>query len=99
MKNPYIIQAVGLAISAIGVLALIAVMTIYGRPLSDDERLRLGRENRGEFKLPINIETIFAAIIFLSGVGILYWSKFELCTFTAHWVPNLPGFLMSTIHC
>ena len=99
MKNPFIIQAVGLAIASIGVLALIAVTTLYGRPLSNEERLRLGREDRGTFKLPINIETIVAAILLLCGVGILAWSKFDLCTFTAYWLPDLPRFLTGTLQC
>jgi len=99
MKNPYFIQSIGLIITAIGALALIALMTIYGRPLAEKEITRLGRENRGAFRLPINVETIVAAIILLGGIGILTWSHFDPCTFTAHWIPNLPGFLMRTLHC
>jgi len=99
MRDPFIIQAIGLAIASIGVLALIAVTTLYGRPLSDEERLKLGREDRGTFKLPINIETIIATLILLCGIGILAWSKFDICTFTAHWLPNLPGYVTRAFQC
>ena len=99
MKNPYVVQSVGLIITAIGALVLIALMTLYGKPLSEEETTRLGRENRGAFRLPINIETIVATIILLGGIGILTWSKFDLCTFTAHWLPDLPGLMMRALQC
>jgi len=99
MNNPYIIQSIGLVITAIGVIALIALTTIYGRPLSNEERLRMGKESRSLNRLPINIETIIATLILLAGIGILGWSKFNLCTFISYWIPNLPSVLMSTLRC
>jgi hypothetical protein len=46
MSNPYVIQSIGLVITAVGILALIAFTTLYGRLLSDDERIRMGEKRR-----------------------------------------------------
>jgi len=99
MRNPYIIQSIGLAVTAIGVLALIAMMTLYGRPVSREDRHRPGEKNRVGFNLPINIETIISTIIMLCGLGILAWSNFDLCKFIVYWLPNLPKTLMITLQC
>ena len=99
MKNNFTIQLVGLIISALGMLALIALTTIHGKPLSDDERRRLGKDNRSRFRLPINFETIIAALILLAGIGILTWSKFDLCVFITYWMPNLPDVAAVTLGC
>ncbi|HKI54639.1 MAG TPA: hypothetical protein VJ987_10985 [Anaerolineales bacterium] len=99
MNNPYIIQSIGLTITAIGILALVALTNLYGRPLSDEERLRMGEKSRSLYRLPINIETIIAALILLVGIGILGWSKFDLCTFVSYWMPNLPNAFMATLKC
>jgi len=99
MSNPYVVQSIGLIIIAIGALALIALMTIYGRPLSDKEVTRLGEKYRGAFRMPFNAETIVAAIILLGGIGILTWSHFDPCAFTAYWFPNLPRLLTGAFQC
>jgi hypothetical protein len=99
MSNPYVIQSIGLVITAVGILALIAFTTLYGRPLSDDERIRMGEKRRDRYRLPINLETLLATVILLGGVGILYWSKFDPCLFIGHWVPNLPDTIMASFQC
>jgi len=99
MKNPYVIQSIGLIITAIGALALVALMTIYGQPLSEKEVTRLGEKHRGAFRMPFNTETIVATIILLSGIGILSWSHFDVCAFNAYWFPNLPKLLTGAFHC
>ena len=97
--NTYTIQFIGLAMTAIGVIALVAVRTVYGRPLTNEERLRMGEKSRSLYRLPINIETMIAALILLAGIGILGWSKFDLCTFVSYWIPNLPNVFMATLRC
>lgn len=99
MRDPYIIQFIGLAITAVGVLALIAFMTIFGRPLSEEERYRMGSERRNLYRLPINIETIVSTLILVSGIGILVWSNFDHCLFIRHWAPNLPDTVMFALQC
>lgn len=99
MRDPYIIQSIGLVITAIGVLALIAFMTIFGRPLSEEEIHQRGGEGRGLYRLPINIETIVSTLILVSGIGILTWSNFDHCLFIRHWAPNLPDTVMVALQC
>ena len=50
MVNPYPIQIVGLVMTAIGLLALAALATIYGRPLSNEEKLRAGKKSKNIFR-------------------------------------------------
>ena len=85
--------------TAIGVIVLVAVTTVYGRPLSNEERLRMGEKNRSLYRLPVNIETIIAALILLAGIGVLAWSKFNLCAFISYWAPNLPNAVMAALKC
>jgi hypothetical protein len=99
VRDPFIVQSIGLAITAIGVLALIAFMTILGRPLSEEERYRMGSERRNLYRLPINIETIVSTLILASGIGILVWSNFDHCLYIMHWAPNLPDTVMSMLRC
>jgi hypothetical protein len=99
MRDPYIIQSIGLAITAIGVLALIALMTLIGRPFSKEERYRMGSERRNLYRLPINLETIVSTLILASGIGILIWSNFDHCLYIRHWAPNLPGTVISMLRC
>jgi hypothetical protein len=98
MSNIYLIQLVGMLLTIIGMAALTAVSYVYGKPLSRDERRRLGRDSNTR-RLPINLETILAAAFFLGGAGILTWSKFNLCGFLRYWVPNLPDAIMFLLSC
>jgi hypothetical protein len=99
MNNPFIVQSIGLLVSAIGVLALISFTTIFGRPLSDEEKLRVGEKKRDLYRLPVNIETIISTIILVAGIGILKWANFDPCSFIAYWLPDLPRTVMVALHC
>ena len=99
MLNTYHIQLVGLVMTAIGLLALAALSTIYGRPLSNEEKLRAGKKSKNIFRLPINFETVISATILLGGIAILIWSSFDLCTFIPYWASNLPDAVMAAIKC
>lgn len=99
VRDPFIVQSIGLAITFVGVLALIAFTTIFGRPLSEEERRRIGTENRSLYRLPINIETVLSALLLVGGIGILFWSNFDHCRYIMHWAPNLPDTVMSMLRC
>ena len=90
MNNPYFIQLVGIILTVAGMVALTAAAHIFGKPLSRDERLRTGDRRSNVSRLPINLETIASAVVFLAGIGILTWSKFNLCAFLAYWLPDVP---------
>ena len=80
MPNIYLVQLVGVLLTGTGMAALTVSSYLYGKPLSRDERRRIG-ENRSNFRrLPINLEAIISAAFFLGGMGILAWSKFN-CSF------------------
>jgi len=99
MINQFILQATGLALTVIGSIALVALTTIYGRPLSIEERRKVGEKWANAYRLPFNRETVIAALVLLLGVGILAYSKFDLCLLLAHWVPNLPSTMISMLQC
>lgn len=90
MSDVYLIQLIGLLIAAAGVIALLATTSLYGTPLTRDEKRRQGDIKGNLYRLPFNLETIASALFFLGGVGILTGSKFNLCAFLIHWLPNLP---------
>jgi hypothetical protein len=90
MANPYLIQLVGVILVAAGGLALTAAAHIFGTPLTREERLEIGKGDKNVYRLPINLETIASSAVFLAGMGILWWSKFNLCAFLAYWLPELP---------
>ena len=98
MQNIYVIQLIGVLAAATGMVALTAVSYVYGSPLSRDERHRLGRDSNTR-RLPINLETILAGAIFVGGMGILTWSKFNLCGFLSYWIPNIPDAIMFLLSC
>ena len=99
MPNLYLIQLVGVLLTGLGMIALAASSYLYGKPISRDERLRMGEKRTNVRRLPINLETIVSAAFFLGGMGILAWSKFDLCRFLTHWLPNLPDALMFILSC
>lgn len=93
------IQLIGVLLAAAGVVALTAAEHIFGRPLTRDERDRVGAKKSHMTWLPINLETVASAAVFLGGIGILTWSKFDLCVFLAHWLPDLPEALRLLMSC
>lgn len=94
MQNIYIVQLIGVLITGAGVLALTASTYLYGTPLTREEKRKAGRNGHPSgmtYRLPFKLETLASALFLLGGIGILTWSKFELCPFLAHWLPDLPG--------
>jgi hypothetical protein len=98
MSDIYFIQLIGVLITAAGVVALIVSAKLYGTPLTREEQERSGQ--RGDsYRLPINLTTIASAAFFLGGIGILTWSKFDMCSFLGYWIPNLPEALRIFLSC
>ena len=93
---------VGVILTVAGIIALTASTHIFGTPMSPAERRRASDEwnrRRNVYRLPLNLETITSGIFFLGGIGILVWSKFELCAFLAYWVPSLPDVARLLLSC
>ena len=102
MTKFYFIQLVGVVLTVLGMIALTATSAtsyLYGKPLSRDERLRMGEKRTNIRRMPINLETIITVVFFLGGMGILSWSKFSLCIFLTYWLPNLPDALIFLLSC
>ena len=99
MTNPYFIQLVGVLVTGAGIVALTLASRIFGRPLTREERMHMGDKPSGTYSLPINLETIASAVLFLAGIGILNWSNFRLCAFLAYWLPNLPEAIRLLLSC
>jgi len=99
MNNPYFIQLIGIILTGAGMVALTATAHIFGKPLSRDERLRTGERRSNVSRLPLNLETIASAVVFLAGIGILTWTKFSLCAFLIYWLPDLPTAIKFWLAC
>jgi len=99
MTNIYFIQLFGILLTAGGFAALTASAYLYGKPLSRDERFDLNRESRNAYRLPINLATVASAAFILAGIGILTWSKFDLCSYLVYWLPSLPDSIMFWLSC
>ena len=102
MAAIYIIQLVGVVLVVTGFIALTASAGLFGYPLSPAARRRASDDwNRRQdaYRLPINLETIVSTIFLLGGIGILVWSKFELCGFLAYWFPSLPDLAKIMLSC
>jgi hypothetical protein len=99
MPNFYFIQLIGVLLTGLGMVALAASSYLYGKPLSGDERIRTGERRTNVRRLPINLETVVSAAFFLGGMGILSWSKFDLCNFLAYWLPDLPDTIRFLFSC
>lgn len=104
MPNTFLIQLIGVVLAVAGMIALIASAHLFGTPMSPAERRRASDEwNRRRdaftYRLPINLETILSAIFLFGGIGILVWSKFELCAFLAFWLPSLPEVARVLLSC
>jgi hypothetical protein len=102
MPNPYLIKLVGVLLTGAGVIALTTSAYLYGTPLTREEKQKAKRDGHPSgtlYRLPFNLETIASALFFIGGIGILTWSKFELCPFLAHWLPDLPEALLFLLTC
>ena len=99
MGNLYIIQLIGVLLTAAGLAALTASAFIYGRPRTRDERLRMRNERKPVRRLPLNPETIASTAFVLIGLGILNWSNFNVCAYLAYWLPSLSGSIKFWLSC
>ncbi|HJR78968.1 MAG TPA: hypothetical protein VJ821_02775 [Anaerolineales bacterium] len=102
MANIFLIQMVGVILTLAGIIALTASTHLFGTPMSPVERQRASDEwnrRKNVYRLPLNLETIVSTIFFLGGIGILVWSKFELCAFLAFWLPSLPDAARLVLSC
>jgi hypothetical protein len=102
VENIYLIQLVGVMLAAAGIIAMTASAHLFGTPLSPAEKRRASDEwnrRRDTYRFPINLESIASAIFFLGGIGILLWSKFELCAFLSYWLPPLPEGVRLLLSC
>jgi len=100
--NNYFVQLIGILLTVAGMIALTVSARLFGTPLSNEEKRRAGdKRNRGGdvYRLPINLEVIVSTAFFLGGIGILTWSKFNLCVFLAYWLPGLPEALRLLLSC
>ena len=101
MADIYVIQLIGLLLTAAGAVALSASAYLYGSPLTREEKRNMDRkwEHRDLYRLPFRLETLVSTAFFLGGIGILWWSKFDNCAFLAHWLPGLPEALRLLVSC
>jgi hypothetical protein len=98
----FIIQLIGIVLAMTGFIALTASAGLLGSPLSPAEKQRASDEwNRKQntYRLPISLETIVSTVFLLGGIGILIWSRFELCGFLAYWFPPLPDLAKLVLSC
>jgi hypothetical protein len=102
VANLFLIQLVGVVLAVAGMIALTVSARLFSTPLSPAERQRASDEwnrKRDVYRLPINLETIASTIFLLGGIGILVWSKFELCAFLAYWLPSTPDVMRLLLSC
>ena len=102
MANIYLTQLVGVLLAIAGILALMASAHLFGTPLTPADRKKASDEwNRrtNAYSLPISFSAILSAVIFLGGIGILTWSKFNVCVFLGYWLPTLPEALNLLLAC
>lgn len=104
MANILVIQLVGVVLTVAGLIALTAVAHVFGAPFSPAEKRRATdewnqRRDMRAYRLPVNLDTIASTILFLGGIGILAWSRFDLCSFLAYWLPPLPQAVSLLLSC
>jgi len=102
MANLYLIQFVGVLLTIAGIMALTASARLFGTPISPAEKRRASDDwnrRRDVYRLPINPETLASATFLLGGIGILTWTKFELCAFLAYLFPNMPEAIQLLLSC
>jgi len=102
MADIFLIQLIGVLLFLTGFIALTATAGLFGSPLSAAENRRASDEwNRkpNAYRLPISLETIVSTVFLLGGIGLLIWSRFELCGFLAYWFPPLPDLAKLVLSC
>jgi hypothetical protein len=102
MVDLFLIQLLGVILAAAGLIALAVSAHLFGTPASPAEKRRASDEwNRRKdlYRLPITPEVILSTIFFLGGIGILIWSRFNLCAFLAYWFPPLPEQVKLILSC
>ena len=99
MGNLYVIQLVGVLITAAGLAASIASAYVYGRSLRRDEKFRMGKQRPNPRRLPINFETVASMAFVLLGLGVLNWSNFNICAYLAYWLPGLSTSIRFLLSC
>ena len=99
MKDIYLIQLIGVLLTAVGAIALLATAILYGTPLSREEKRREGYRSGNVYRMSFNFETIAATLVLLAGVGILIWTKFDLCSFLQRWLPDLQQAMRLFLSC
>jgi hypothetical protein len=102
MENVHLIHLVGVVLTLAGLISLTASAHVFGTPQSPADKLWASDEwnrRRDSYRLPVNFEMIISAIFFLGGIGILIWSRFELCTFLGYWLPPLPAAVRVLLSC
>jgi hypothetical protein len=102
MASIFLIQLVGLVLAIAGMIGLTAAAHLFGTPLSPTEKRRASDEwnrRRDAYRLPLSLETIAATTFLLFGIGILTWSKFNLCAFLDYWIPTLPPAIRLLLSC
>jgi hypothetical protein len=98
MTTIYVIQLVGLLLTVAGMIALAASSKLFGTRLDRSDRRR--SERGGDtYQLPINWTTLASTTFFLGGIGILAWSKFNMCSFLNYWLPDLPDAVRIFLAC
>jgi len=97
MANIYIIQLIGVLLVAAGLAALIASAYVLGRPPTRDEQSRT--DSNSSHRLPINLQTAASTAFVLSGMGILTWSKFDICVYLAYWLPGMSESIRFWLSC
>lgn len=102
MADMFLIQLIGVMLTVGGMIALTAAAHVFGAPFSPAEKRRASDEwnrRRDVYRLPINLETVASTLFFLAGIGILVWSRFNLCAFLAYWLPPLPDVVSLLLSC
>jgi hypothetical protein len=89
----------GVLLTAAGLAALTAAAYVYGRPLTRNEKFRMGNDRKNSRRLPLNLETIASTVFVLIALGILNWSNFNLCAYLAYWLPSLSSSLRFWLSC
>jgi len=90
MKDVYIVQLIGILLTAAGAIALAASAVLFGTSLTRQERRREGYRAGNVYRMPFNLETIASTLFLLTGIAILSWTKFDACAFLDRWLPDLP---------
>lgn len=102
MLDIYFVQLLGLVLAAAGLIALAASAHIFGPPMTPAQRRRASDEwnrKKNAYQLPVPLEAIASASVFVGGLGILLWTRFNLCDFLAYWLPPLPEVLRLFLAC